>query len=123
MEEQNAVNRLLSKASDQCKVFWQYIGFLSVRFAEIEQAVANSVCICLGGCDLSSGLVVTDKLQYSATLNLLEGLYPKKLKNTPYLARMKVLIPKLRSASTIRNETLHAVAMLVPQLGWMARWR
>jgi hypothetical protein len=57
-------------------------------------------------------LVVTDKLSYSATLALLEELFRKKLP-AMYLGRMEILIPKLKSASTIRNETLHATVIML----------
>jgi len=93
------------------ELLWR-IGNISVRFASIEQHVVDSVCLCLGGHDLSSGLVVTDKLSYSATLALLEELFRKKLP-AMYLRRMEILIPKLKSASTIRNETLHATVIML----------
>jgi len=112
MKEQDPVIQCLSKVNDQWTEFLQRIGSFSVTFAAIEQSVVHSVCLCLGGHDWSSGFVVTDKLQYSATLALLDNLFRKKLP-AQYLERMEALIPDLLSAGKIRNETLHATAILV----------
>lgn len=89
--------------------FLQIIGGISVAFAEIEQYTAHIVCLCLGRLDWDRGLIVTDKMQYSATVELLKKLAPTTL---PQVYAVEILehVPFMEEAGRIRNRDLHATA-------------